>query len=72
MIADFADGEPSPSQTEKEAAAQFVAEHSILEGLDVQEGKIFHRGEQVGSYRIVKRPGETFSVESAEWCYPAG
>ena len=70
MQADFAEGEPSPSASEEEAAAQFVKEHSILEGLDVGDGKIVYRGQQVGSYRIVERPGGTFAVESAGWCYP--
>lgn len=72
MISDFGDGEPASSTTEESAAAQFVTEHRVLEGLVVDGGKIFHRGEQVGSYKVVERPGNTFAVESARWCFPDG
>jgi hypothetical protein len=68
--AEFAEGEPSPSSTEQEAAAQLVAENKILEGLELVDGVILLRGEQVGSYQVVARPGGTFAVESAMWCYP--
>ena len=70
VISDFADGEPSPSTTEELAAAQFVTENRILEGLVFEDGRILHRGEEVGSYRVIERPGNTFAIESAEWCYP--
>jgi len=70
MIADFAEGEPSPHSTKEQAAAQFVAENSILDGLEVVDGAILLRGESVGSYQVISRPGDTFAVETATWCYP--
>jgi hypothetical protein len=70
LINDFAEGEPSPAATEEEAADLLVTENSILRGLEVRDGKVFHLGQQVGSYQVVERPGDTFAVESAEWCFP--
>lgn len=72
LINDFVAGEPSSSPSVEAAAAQFVLANQILEGLIVQDGRIMHRGEQAGHYRVVERPGNTFAVESAEWCYPVG
>lgn len=72
LINDFAEGEPAPSTTKESAVQRFVAENRVLAGLVVEDGKILHRGEQVGSYRVVELPGDTFAVESAEWCYPGG
>lgn len=72
LDADFAEGEPSPATTEEEAASLLIAENSILDGLDVRDGKILHRGQQVGSYQVIERPGGTYSVASAEWCFPSG
>lgn len=69
-ISDFARDKPSPHSTEEQAAAQFVAVNFVLEGLEVVDGAILLRGEQVGSYDVISRPGGTFVVESAEWCYP--
>jgi len=70
LINDFGEGEPSPATTEEEATQLLVAENSVLRGLEVRDGKVFHRGQQVGSYQVVERPGDTFAVESAEWCFP--
>ncbi len=70
-IADFADGEPAPSSTEAEALAEFIQEHPTLRGLDLGDGVIMHREQQVGTYNIVDRPEGTVAVESGEWCFPA-
>ena len=72
LINDFVEGEPSPSPSVEAVAATFVLDNQILEGLIVQDGRILHRGEQVGRYSVVERPADTFAVESAEWCYPNG
>ncbi len=70
MIADFAEGEPGASSTEEEAVAEFVDANWVLRGLVVEDGKIYHLGEQVGTYDIITLPEDTLAVESAEWCYP--
>jgi len=70
MISDFVEGEPSPHSTEAQAVARFAVEHSILDGLDLVDGTILLRGGRVGSYRVVSRPGDTFAVASAGWCFP--
>ncbi len=69
VIADFAEGEPSPSATEQAAIDVFIQESSILKGLNLADGVIQLNGERVGTYKIVDRPGNTYSVESAEWCF---
>lgn len=70
VIRDFAEGEPSPWRTEQQALEAFIDESSILEGLDLSDGIIELRGEQVGTYDLVERPAETYEVASAQWCYP--
>jgi len=70
VIRDFAGGEPSPWRTKQQALDAFVDESSILEGLDLSDGIIELRGEQVGTYDLVERPAETYEVASAQWCYP--
>ena len=70
QIVDFVEGEPSPFTTEQEAVDRFVAENSILRGLELVDGGIYLRGRPVGGYRVISRPGDTFAVGSANWCYP--
>lgn len=71
-ISDFAEGEPSPFTTRREAERNLLEEYAILKGLDIGDGTIRLRGEVVGGYTIVERPQGTFAVESTHWCYPDG
>ena len=66
---DFAEGEPSESESPDEAARTFVNENSILEGLDLSDGQIRLRGQIVGTYQVVERPDATFAVTRGEWCF---
>ncbi len=70
LIADFVEDEPGPHASPEEAAAEFASDYEVLQGLDLVDGTIVLRGEPVGSYSIADRAEGTFSVESAEWCYP--
>lgn len=56
--------------TETAAIESFVSANSILEGLRFFEGDILLDGEPVGHYRLLKLSDETFTVSSANWCYP--
>ncbi len=70
MTADFAVDEPSPWGSPEDAAAGLVEENPVLTGLELSDGEIVLRGEQVGSYVVVERPDDTYAVATPQWGYP--
>lgn len=69
LINDFGEGEPSPATTEEEAAAAelLVAENSILRGLEVRDGKIFHPASRSAATKSLNGP-----ARPSPWNRPNG